>query len=142
MYSYQSTLLDSSFSNLFINQSAFRYFGGKWQLSPWITSHFPPHTTYVEPFGGSFSVGLRKSPAQTEIYSDLHLQAVTFFQVLQQQPDRLIRAIAHTPHSILALTPHLSPSTFPPKQSRPHARPTMPEVWYPAAAGLRSVTRL
>ena len=109
MYLHQSTLLDSSFINLLIDKPAFRYFGSKWKLSPWITSHFPPYTTYVEPFGGSFSVGLRKSPAQTEIYSDLHLQVVTFFQVLQQNPDRLIRAIAHTLHP----TPNFYPYPLP-----------------------------
>lgn len=35
-----------------------RYHGGKWMLAPWIVAHFPPHQTYVEPFGGG-SVLLR-----------------------------------------------------------------------------------
>lgn len=27
---------------------ALRYYGGKWNLAPWIISHFPPHQNYVE----------------------------------------------------------------------------------------------
>ena len=32
---------------------ALRYYGGKWNLAPWIISHFPKHLNYVEPCGGA-----------------------------------------------------------------------------------------
>lgn len=29
-----------------------RYHGGKWEIAPWIISHFPPHRIYTEVYGG------------------------------------------------------------------------------------------
>lgn len=82
-----------------IPRPALRYFGGKWKLAPWIISHMPPHTTYVEPFGGAMSVMLRKSPAFINVYNDLSDLVVNFFRVLRDQPDALIHAIQLTPYS-------------------------------------------
>lgn len=62
---------------------ALRWHGGKWRLAPWIVSHFPPHHTYVEPYGGAASVLLSKPRAKVEIYGDLDDQVVTLFRVLQ-----------------------------------------------------------
>lgn len=60
-----------------------RYFGGKWLLADWIISHFPPHKIYVEPFGGSASVFLRKPPAKVEVYNDLDDEIVNVFAVVR-----------------------------------------------------------
>ena len=77
-----------------------RYFGGKWRLAPWIISHFPPHKTYVEPFGGSASVLLRKPRSNGEIYNDLDNEVFNLFSVLRSdRADDLIRAVALTPFS-------------------------------------------
>jgi len=57
--------------------------GGKWRIAPWIISHFPPHDRYVEPFGGSAAVLLRKEPVTEEVYNDLDSNIVNFFRVLR-----------------------------------------------------------
>lgn len=82
-----------------VKRPCLRYFGGKWKLAPWIISHFPPHRCYVELFGGGASVLLRKQPSHVEIYNDMWGDVVTFFRVLRDEPDALIRLIALTPYS-------------------------------------------
>jgi DNA adenine methylase len=78
-------------------RAALRYYGGKWRLAPWIVAHLPPHTCYVEPFGGAASVLLRKLPARYEVYNDLDGDVVGFFCVLRERPADLIEAIRRTP---------------------------------------------
>jgi len=78
---------------------ALSYFGSKWRLAPWIISHFPPHTCYVEPFCGSASLFLRKPPAEFEVINDIDGEVTNFFRVLRNKGDELIRAILATPYS-------------------------------------------
>jgi len=82
-----------------MNRPALRYHGGKWRLAPWIISHFPQHTTYVEPFGGGASVLLRKQASFIEVYNDLNGLVVNFFKVLRECPDEFMRMIELTPYS-------------------------------------------
>lgn len=65
------------------SRPALRYLGGKWRMAPWIISHFPAHTLYVEPYGGAASVLLRKPRSHGEIYNDLDGEVVNLFQVLR-----------------------------------------------------------
>lgn len=82
-----------------IKHPVLRYYGGKWNLAPWIISFFPHHLTYIEPCGGAASVLIRKHPSKLEIYNDLDSYVVNFFRVLRDKPDELIRKIELTPWS-------------------------------------------
>lgn len=77
---------------------ALRYHGAKWVLSSWIVSCLPAdHDSYIEPFGGSAAVLLRKPRSKLEVYNDLDGDVVSFFQVLREREEELIRAIYWTP---------------------------------------------
>jgi len=78
-----------------------RYHGSKFRLAPWIQSFFPPHHTYVEPFGGAAGVMLQKKRSMSEVYNDMDGDVVNVFRVLRG-PDtakQLQRLIALTPYS-------------------------------------------
>lgn len=81
------------------NRPALRYHGGKWRLAAWVIGFLPPHDSYIEPYGGSAAVLLNKPRSAIEVYNDLDGQVVTFFRVLRERPDELIRAIRWTPYA-------------------------------------------
>ncbi|RMD69937.1 MAG: DNA adenine methylase [Gammaproteobacteria bacterium] len=76
-----------------------RYYGSKWHLASWIVANFPPHTIYVEPFGGSAAVLLQKQPSPVEVLNDIDGEVTQFFRVLREQPEALARAVMLTPYS-------------------------------------------
>lgn len=80
------------------------YFGGKQRLAPWITALLPDHDHYVEPFAGSLSVLLAKRPSRMETVNDLDGELMTFWRVLRDRPNDLLRACMLTPHSRAELT--------------------------------------
>ena len=82
-----------------LSRPVLRYHGGKWKLAPWIISHFPPHRTYVEPFGGGGSVLLRKPRAYAEIYNDRWRTVVDVFRCMRdpQLAEQLRERLRLTP---------------------------------------------
>ena len=82
-----------------VARPALRYHGGKFRLAPWILQFFPPHSVYVEPYGGGASVLLRKPRAHTEVYNDIADEIVNVFRVLRDpaQAAELQRLVALTP---------------------------------------------
>ncbi|MFG3660276.1 DNA adenine methylase [Streptomyces sp. NPDC047706] len=75
------------------------YFGSKQRIAPWIASLLPEHDHYVEPFCGGLSVLFAKRPAPMETVNDLDGELMTFWRVLRDRPEELIRACMLTPHS-------------------------------------------
>lgn len=66
-------------------------------LAPWIISHFPPHRTYVEPYGGAASVLLRKSRSYTEVYNELDGEITQLFRMARDHGARLVKKLEATP---------------------------------------------
>jgi DNA adenine methylase len=83
-----------------VNRPVLRYHGGKWKLAPWIIANMPPHSVYVEPFGGGGNVLLRKERIPAEVYNDLDGRIVQVFRTLQD-PDK-----ASAVRRRLSLTPY------------------------------------
>lgn len=65
--------------------SPIKYFGGKGTMFNNIIEYFPPrgeYDTYIEPFGGSYSIGLKKEPVPIEIYNDMDQNVYSLYKVL------------------------------------------------------------
>src|SRR5713226_3746102 len=78
---------------------SFGWYGGKFSHLDWLLPLLPDCHHYCEPFGGSAAVLLNRRPASVETYNDLDGDVVTFFGVLREQPDELIRLLSLTPFS-------------------------------------------
>jgi DNA adenine methylase len=64
--------------------SPLKWPGGKHYLAQRIMTAMPPHTHYVEPYGGSLAVLLAKAcEGISEVVNDLHGDLMTFWRVLQ-----------------------------------------------------------
>lgn len=81
--------------------TALKYPGGKVKISSWVSSFFPRHKIYVEPFGGGAGVLLNKTPSPLEVYNDLNSDLVNFFRVLRdkEKAAELIRRLKLTPYA-------------------------------------------
>lgn len=84
-----------------ISAPVIRYHGAKFRLAPWVLQHFPPHTCYVESFGGAAGVLMQKPRSYAEVYNDLDGDIVNLFRVLQDPPTRLAltERLVLTPYS-------------------------------------------
>lgn len=76
-----------------------KWHGGKHYLCHRIINLFPPHHTYIEPFGGGASVLLNKEPSSVEVYNDLDRRITRFFRVLRDHGEELRRRLTLTPYS-------------------------------------------
>ncbi len=60
------------------------WYGGKFYLLSTLLPLLPPHTTYVEVFGGAAHLLFAKPPSPIEVYNDIDDHLVTFFRTLQR----------------------------------------------------------
>ncbi|WP_236693104.1 DNA adenine methylase [Pseudomonas sp. 11/12A] len=84
-----------------ITAPVIRYHGAKFRLAPWVLQHFPPHTCYVESFGGAAGVLMQKPRSYAEVYNDLDGDIVNLFRVLQDPVTRsgFTERLGFTPYS-------------------------------------------
>ena len=77
------------------------WYGGKSTLVPHILPLLPPHTRYVEVFGGGLAVLIAKSPAKIEVANDKNMMLVTFWRVLRDPETgaRLRHVLENTPYA-------------------------------------------
>ncbi len=103
-----------------VSKPSMRYHGGKFRVADWIMSHFPPHSTYVEPFGGSAGVMLQKSPVYAEIYNDLDGDVVNYFRVVRDPVlrEELVAACVMTPYARAEFHEAYQPTADPVEKAR------------------------
>lgn len=75
------------------------YIGSKWHLAPLIVSYMPQHEKYLEVFGGSAAVLLRKERSEIEIYNDRFCQVVNLLLVIKNHLNELLDWLANIPFS-------------------------------------------
>ena len=80
-------------------RSPLRWLGGKSTIAPWVISKFPPHRTYVEPFGGGAAVLLSKPKSKKEVYCDVDKRLVHLFRELRDNHEELLQRLLLTPYS-------------------------------------------
>lgn len=67
--------------------SPIRYYGSKGGFYNKIIEHFPTteYDTYIEPYGGTYIVGLMSNPAKIEIYNDLEQNVYSLYKVISDK---------------------------------------------------------
>jgi DNA adenine methylase len=75
------------------------WFGGKSKVARHIIRKMPPHSCYVEPFGGAAHVIAQKAPVYSEVYNDIDGEVVNFLLVAISEKERLVKACSELPYS-------------------------------------------
>lgn len=63
--------------------------GNKRLMAPLIIERMPGHRTYVEPFGGSLAVLMRKEPSRCDVVNDIDGDLIRFYWVVKYHIDEL-----------------------------------------------------
>jgi len=70
------------------------YLGGKRLLTKTILSLLPAHRVYCEPFSGSGTILLEKSPSPAEVLNDINGEIVNLFRTIQAHPEEFLYQVA------------------------------------------------
>ncbi|MCC7449848.1 MAG: DNA adenine methylase [Anaerolineae bacterium] len=70
--------------------SPIKWVGGKSRMRKTIIDLLPPHTCYVEVFGGAAWVLFGKPPSDVEIFNDIDQELINFFRVVREKPEELV----------------------------------------------------
>lgn len=73
--------------------------GGKRRLLKHLLPLIPPHTCYVEAFGGGGALLFGKEPSKVEVYNDINGELVNLMRQAKWHPTELQREISLTPNS-------------------------------------------
>ena len=95
-----------------------KWHGGKYYLARRIVEHFPPHHTYLEPFGGAASVLLNKPPSLVEVYNDLDGRITRLLRVLRDHGEEFRRQLSLTPYSEIEFQEAATPAEDEIEQAR------------------------
>jgi DNA adenine methylase len=103
-----------------VKRPVLRYHGGKWLLAKWITSHFPAHRTYVEPYCGAASILMWKKRTYAECINDMDGSIVALFRVLRDpaQARELERLLRLTPFARVEFESAYLPAADPIEHAR------------------------
>lgn len=84
-----------------IIRAPFGWPGGKSKSLKEIIPHLPQTRVYVEPFGGSFAVGLARAPSKMEVLNDRYAGVVAFYRVIKNPElfDKLVDWLELTIHA-------------------------------------------
>ncbi|MEM1484260.1 DNA adenine methylase [Oscillospiraceae bacterium PP1C4] len=77
----------------------FSALGGKQKVAASIVKYIPEHQMYIEPFGNTAAVLLKKPRSQIEVYNDVNNEVVNFFEVLRDDPLALVEMCGKFPYS-------------------------------------------
>ena len=81
------------------NMVSFPYYGGKQNAVNFIKPLLPQVGGYVEPYCGAATILLNRSRSKVEVLNDINGDIVSFFRVLRNAPELLLRLLYLTPYS-------------------------------------------
>ena len=89
----------NSLHTVYKPRSAFGYYGSKSLLAPKIVNYLPPHSCWMELFGGDLAITMTKTPVQIKIVNDLDEEVVNAYKQLRDNGDELAKLIELAPYA-------------------------------------------
>jgi DNA adenine methylase len=94
------------------------YHGSKFRIADWIISYFPRHRIFLDLFGGSAALLLKKPRSEIEVYNDLDGEIVNLLKVVRDRGKELVQKLWLTPYARDEFKASFIPSKNPLEQAR------------------------